>query len=248
MKFLLAASLASLSLAAPAEQLDKRQGCSVAFVWARGSAEPAPLGPIIGQRLETALKKKLPGMKTFPVMYAASLLTNISPARTDQASIDEGKKAFEKANSECPSAKIIAGGYSQGAAVMHNTIGLTKSLSEAIKSKIVGVALFGDTRNQQDKGHIPNFPNERSKVWCNKDDGVCGGQLVVNAGHMSYDQKYIEEAAEWLAQRVNGGGASSGGDAEAAAPAPAAPAKGMGKGAKGGAGAGAMAGDHGHGR
>jgi cutinase len=188
-------------------------------------------------------------MKTFPVMYAASLLTNISPARTDQASIDEGKKAFEKANSECPSAKIVAGGYSQGAAVMHNTIGLTKSLSEAIKSKIVGVALFGDTRNQQDKGHIPNFPDERSKVWCNKDDGVCGGQLVVNAGHMSYDQKYIEEAAEWLAQRVNGGGASSGGSASSGGDAkPAAPAKGMGKGAKGGAGAGAMAGDHGHGR
>jgi hypothetical protein len=44
MKFIVAASLISGALAAPASNsLEKRQGCSVAFVWARGSAEPAPL-------------------------------------------------------------------------------------------------------------------------------------------------------------------------------------------------------------
>jgi len=213
MKYILSASLATLALAAPAE-LEKRQGCQVAFVFARGSMEAAPLGPIVGQKLEAALKKKLPGMQTFAVGYAASLLTNLSTERTDKASIEEGKKAFEKAASACPNAKIIGGGYSQGAAVMHNTIGLTKSLSDSLKEKIVGIALFGDTRNQQDKGHIPNFPTERSRVWCNQGDGVCGGQLNVNAGHMSYASS-IDEAADWLVQKVKSGG--GGGGAAAAA-------------------------------
>jgi cutinase len=138
-------------------------------------------------------------MKTYPVAYAASLATNISPARTDQASINKGVAAFTQAQG-CKT--IIAGGYSQGAAVMHNVIG--KSLKGDIKSKIVGVALFGDTRNKQDGGHIPNFPKDSSRVWCNASDGVCGGALNVNAGHLSYSNTQIREAANWLAGKVKG--------------------------------------------
>jgi cutinase len=131
---------------------------------------------------------------TFPVLYAASLGTNVSAQRTDAASIAKGVEAFKKAQG-CK--VIVAGGYSQGAAVMHNVVG--KSLDEGIKKKIAGVALFGDTRNQQDKGHIPNFPTERSRVWCNKNDGVCGGQLNVNGGHLSYSGAQISEAGAYLA-------------------------------------------------
>jgi cutinase len=144
------------------------------------------------------LRSHIPGLKTFPVNYAASITTNISEQRTDQASINEGVKAFKKASS-C--GKIIAGGYSQGAAVMHNV--LSKSgLDSGTKNKVVGVALFGDTRNKQDGGHIPNFPAAKSRVWCNPSDGVCGGQLMVNAGHLSYSSAQINEAAKWLAGKV----------------------------------------------
>lgn len=88
---------------------------------------------------------------------------------------------------------------------MHNVVG-GNTLEPALKSKIVGVALFGSTRNKQDNGHVPNFPEDRSKTWCNKNDGVCGGRLNVNAGHMSYGKGQINEAAAWLAARVNGKG------------------------------------------
>jgi cutinase len=152
---------------------------------------------LIGPPLQRALTSKLPGLKTFPVKYAARLDTNSSPARTDQASINAGVQAFKSA-AGCKT--IVAGGYSQGAAVMHNVIG--KALDASIKSKIAGVALFGDTRNKQDNGHIPNFPNEKSKVWCNKNDGVCGGGLNVNAGHLSYSGAQINEAATYLAGRA----------------------------------------------
>jgi len=143
------------------------------------------------------VKQQLPGTQTFPVYYAASLATNMSMARTDQASINKGVDAFKKA-AKCQ--VLVAGGYSQGAAVMHNVIG--KALDSSIKSKIAGVALFGDTRNAQDKGHIPNFPTERSKVWCNKSDGVCGGGLMVNAGPLSYSNSQIREAATYLASQA----------------------------------------------
>jgi cutinase len=130
-------------------------------------------------------------------MYAASIATNISPARTDRTSISKGVAAFRKAQG-CK--VILAGGYSQGAAVMHNVIG--KSLDARTKAKIAGVALFGDTRNRQDRGHIPNFPSQRSRVWCKPGDGVCGGQLLVNVGHLSYSARDIGQAATWLAGRA----------------------------------------------
>jgi cutinase len=91
---------------------------------------------------------------------------------------------------------MVAGSYSQGVAVMRNVV--SKSLDASIKNKIAGVTLFGDTRNQHDRGHIPNFPTERSKVWCNLSDDVCGGQLLVNAGHLSYGPGTTSEAATWL--------------------------------------------------
>jgi cutinase len=174
MKVATTLTLATAALAAPS--LEKTQRSCVAFVFARGSTEPAPLvrsrctpqsktdgfqGLLVGLPLEPLLKRKIPNLKTFPVLYGASLATNISPARTDAKSINTGVQTFERAAKACPI--IIAGGYSQGAAVMHNVIG--KRLSSDIKSRIAGVALYGDTRNKQDHGVIPNFPADRVKVW-----------------------------------------------------------------------------------
>jgi len=192
------AALASVAFAAPVDQneLEKRQGgCQVGFVFARGSGEKKPIGSVVGPSLQSALKGLIPGLQSFPVDYAASMGTNASPQRTDQASINKGVQAFQKA-ANCRA--IVAGGYSQGAAVMHNSV---RAAPKNVQQKIAGVALFGDTLNKQENGHIKNFPNERSKVWCNKNDGVCGGQLNVNAGHMSYSGS-TREAAQWLSSRV----------------------------------------------
>jgi cutinase len=50
---------------------------------------------------------------------------------------------FQLANSRCPNAEIVAGGYSQGAALTAATI---RDLSATIRNKIVGVVLFGYTK------------------------------------------------------------------------------------------------------
>jgi len=197
-------SFATLGVAAPAEDVhqlaartnDKRQACQYGFVFARGSAELPPIGSIVGPKLQAALRTRLPGMRTFPVLYSASIATNISPARTDPSSISKGVSTFNQAQG-CR--VIVAGGYSQGAAVMHNSV---SKLNAALKNKIAGVALFGDTRNKQDAGHIRNFPKDRSRVWCKTGDGVCKGTLAVGASHLAYSQVEAQSAATWLAQKA----------------------------------------------
>jgi cutinase len=101
-------------------------------------------------------------VKTYPVAYAAKIETNVSTQRTDNASIAKAITAFKSA-SGCK--VIIAGGYSQGAAVMVRSV---PKLDEGLKKKIAAVALFGSTLNKQYNGGIPGFPTDRAKTWCNK--------------------------------------------------------------------------------
>ena len=131
------------------------------------------------------------------MQYGASIATNISPQRTNGASIQIGVTTFQRAAQQCRT--LVASGYSQGAAVLHNVIG--KRLSAGIKNRIAGVVLFGDTRRVQDGGKIPNFPRDRVKIICNPTDGVCGGTLLVTGGHMTYTLR-VNEGATFLAQKI----------------------------------------------
>jgi cutinase len=133
------------------------------------------------------------------------MATNKQPSGTDEKSIKIGTTAFQRAAQACPI--IVAGGYSQGAAIMHNVI--PRRLSPDILSRIVGVVLYGDTRNRQDNGIIPGFPVNRVRMFCNSNDGVCGGKLVINAGHLAYANQ-IAAGANFLAESVRAFGSGGG--------------------------------------
>jgi hypothetical protein len=117
---------------------------------------------------------------------------------------------FNLAASKCPDTIIVGGGYSQGAAVM---VASVRRLPEATKAKIAGVVLYGNTRNRQEHGKIPNFPAEKALTICHASDGVCGGALLVTPGHLTY-QPQIPQAVNFLTERIkaqesSGGGSSS---------------------------------------
>jgi cutinase len=128
------------------------------------------------------------------------------PGGGDPAGISEAKKDYELAASKCPKTIIIGGGYSQGAAITHRAV---EQLSATVKGRIAGIVLYGDTQNTQSGGKIKGFPPEKAKVYCNgygelrtsSSDGVCGGLLNVNGGHLSYGSTF-SSAATWLAQKV----------------------------------------------
>ncbi len=106
---------------------------------------------------------------------------------------------FNDANTKCPNAKIVAGGYSQGAALAAASI---EDVSTSIRNKIAGTVLFGYTKNLQNLGRIPNYPAERTKVFCNLGDLVCTGSLIVAAPHLAYQSDASGPAPQFLIQRV----------------------------------------------
>ena len=133
---------------------------------------------------------------------------------------------FNDAHSKCPNTIITAGGYSQGAAVMTGSVG---ELDDDVKSTVAGVVLYGDTRNKQENGGskeplppemiasptltsplfpVPGYPKDKVKVYCAATDGVCGGALLVTAGHLAYMDD-VSDAADWLEGKISSAGSST---------------------------------------
>ncbi|KAF3041815.1 Cutinase [Didymella keratinophila] len=154
------------------------------FIWARASGEAGNMGasarPIVAGQLKA--KYGASGVRVQGVggPYTAGLAENALPAGTTQAAIGEAQRLFNLAASRCPSTPIVAGGYSQGTAVMSNAI---SGLSAGVKDLIRGVVLFGHTKNLQNLGRIPDFPAAKAEVFWRLTDLVCFGTLIVGIGH-----------------------------------------------------------------
>ena len=131
--------------------------------------------------------------------YIADLGSNALPQGTTLAAIGEAQRLFRLAATKCPNTVITGGGYSQGAAVMTGAVG---SLGSAIEDRIVGVVLYGDTRNLQTAGSIPGYPRSDTLIICNFGDPVCSGTLIVNAAHLAYIPT-VPRASAFLNGKIN---------------------------------------------
>lgn len=103
------------------------------------------------------------------------------------------------ANTKCPNTPIVAGGYSQGTAVMAGAI---PKLDASLRARVVGTVLFGYTKNSQNRGAIPNYPAGNLKVYCATGDLVCTGSLIITASHFSYTDEARGPAPQFLQGRI----------------------------------------------
>ncbi|KAI7237760.1 hypothetical protein KC330_g3009 [Hortaea werneckii] len=198
-------SLAACVAAAPVTELIERQigavgttanelsvgSCrDIIFIFARGSTEIGNLGGSVGPPTCNGLKREYGSSRVacqgVGGPYDATLGANVLPEGTTSAAYNEAIRLFTLANTN------------QGAAVMVASI---RRLSTTIKNQIAGVVLYGNTRNAQENGKIPNFPNDRVETICALTDGVCYGTLTVTAGHLSYGDD-VGDAVDFLSGRI----------------------------------------------
>ncbi|CAI0653912.1 unnamed protein product [Colletotrichum noveboracense] len=223
MKFLSVLSLAiTLAAAAPVEvetgvALETRQSSTrneletgsssacpkVIYIFARASTEPGNMGisagPIVADALERIYGANDVWVQGVGGPYLADLASNFLPDGTSSAAINEARRLFTLANTKCPNAAIVSGGYSQGTAVMAGSI---SGLNTAIKNQIKGVVLFGYTKNLQNLGRIPNFETSKTEVYCDIADAVCYGTLFILPAHFLYQTDAAVAAPRFLQARI----------------------------------------------
>ena len=155
-----------------------------------------------GPRVASALQSQYPNsvwVQGVGGPYSASLADNFLPRGTTTAAINEAKRLFTLANTKCPNAAVVAGGYSQGTAVMAAAL---DDLSGAVEDQVKGVVLFGYTKNLQNGRRIPNYPTDRTQIYCATGDLVCTGTLTITPAHFSYNDEAEDEAPKFLIGRI----------------------------------------------
>ncbi|KAL2760098.1 carbohydrate esterase family 5 protein [Sodiomyces alcalophilus JCM 7366] len=176
---------------------------SVIFIFARASGESGNMGSSAGPSVARGLEAEYGNdlwVQGVGSPYEAELAPNLLPAGTNRAAIDEGKRLFTMAHTKCPNSSVVAGGYSQGTAVMSNAI---SELGSAIQDQIKGVVLFGYTKNEQNNRRIPNFPTDKTEIYCRTTDAVCNGSLFILPAHFLYTTDARISAPRYLIRKIN---------------------------------------------
>jgi cutinase len=124
-------------------------GCKpVIMLFARGSTEIGNMGTVCGPPTANTVKQAVGAdqVAVEGIEYGALLSTNFLDGGADPRGIQAMKTLIQKANTDCPTSKLVVGGYSQGAALTHRAV---EDLPQAQKDQIVAAFTFGDTQFQQ---------------------------------------------------------------------------------------------------
>lgn len=181
----------------------------VAVIFARGTGQPPGVGSV-GQGFVEALAPKLGGrtLETFAVDYPASF---DFLAAADGA--DEAAAQIVAVASRCQDAKIVLGGYSQGAALIDmlanvpplggavGDIGSAPALAGPFADKVSAAAVFGNpaARFGTPLSTTGLFAG-RAIDLCNANDPICSPTGFNPAAHDGYESPpQNEEAAAFVA-------------------------------------------------
>ncbi|KAI1339075.1 carbohydrate esterase family 5 protein [Xylariaceae sp. FL0016] len=175
-------------------------GCKpIIFVFAKATIEPGNLGATLGPRMSDGLKAAwgVKNVATQGVDYWGFVVTNYYPGGAPPWGIYDMQLLLSAA-ATCPNSKIVASGYSQGAALVHRAI---EGLKPEVRNRIAGVVTFGDTQTRQDGGRIKGYPLNNTLIICNVGDIICTGTLWPGPVHFDYI-KWVPTAVLFLTERL----------------------------------------------
>ncbi|KAF3766621.1 family 5 carbohydrate esterase [Cryphonectria parasitica EP155] len=149
-------------------------------IFARGTTEPGNVGTLVGPPFFEAFAN-IVGNSNLVVQgvdYPANIagfLEGGDPAGSKTMASD-----IEQALSDCPGAKVIISGYSQGGQLVHNAANL---LSSDITAQIAGAIIFGDPDNGT---AVTGISAADTDVYCHVGDDICLGGDLVLPQHLTY--------------------------------------------------------------
>ncbi|OOF99354.1 carbohydrate esterase family 5 protein [Aspergillus carbonarius ITEM 5010] len=157
------------------------------FIFARGTTEMGNMGSVVGPEVASQLASLTGNQVTVQgVNYPADWEGNMSLGSSGGPTMASYVK---QALQQCPSTKVVLGGYSQGSMVVHNA---ANSLSAG---QLSGAVLFGDPLKMEGVGKLSS---SKVKEFCASGDPVCENGFNVMA-HLSYGAD-AKEAASFLVQ------------------------------------------------
>ncbi|KAK8162436.1 cutinase-domain-containing protein [Phyllosticta citrichinensis] len=172
-------------------KIGKGKCASVMVVFARGTTEVAPLGTIVGPRLETALEAMV-GKKEVMVMgvdYPADVAGFLVGGDANGSAMMAA--TVKEMVKSCPKSKVAMVGYSQGGQLVHNA---AAQLDTAVAARVSAAVIFGDPDFPKP---VPKIDPEKEKVFCAKGDAICKGQAIILPPHLSYGSD-AEAAAQFI--------------------------------------------------
>jgi cutinase len=180
---------------------------SIEVVFARGTDEPPGIGKV-GQALVDSLRPMVKGktIRTYAVDY---------PASWDFLAVADGAKDaidhVQTTVANCPSTKIVLGGYSQGAAVIDGItapaiggVAITAQMPASAADHVAAVAVFGNpsARLGQPLTILSPVYGARTADLCNTNDPICSQGKDFNS-HVRYPESgLVKLAAQWVTKHV----------------------------------------------
>jgi cutinase len=181
---------------------------SIDVVAARGTFEPGTLGIIVGDPVFAALQRALPGRSLSS--YAVNYPANLAAGSASQGNADLVNHVTQQA-AACAQQRFILVGYSQGANVVDNSIGISSdgalvggpivaTIPAAVEPRVAAVLLFGNPIRALGRSVTGTYAS-RTDDFCAAGDPVCQAGGTNFLAHLSYGAN-ANAAASFAAARV----------------------------------------------
>lgn len=176
---------------------------------ARGTGEPGTLGIIVGDPVFSAVQNRLcpRTVSSYRVDYPADLN---EPASVQKGNTDLVNHVRTQA-AACPGQRFVLVGYSQGANVVDNSIGISSdgavvggpilaTIPADLAPRIAAILLFGNPIRSIGRSVTGTYAG-RTKDYCAQGDPICqaGGANIL--AHLSYGGN-AGDAADFAASKV----------------------------------------------